>query len=367
MPADSSSSPGGLRTATSARRLVALAMWSACKHWCPRCGPPDAERAQRRSCWFSAESAEAAQWKTGSETRPQCALVSWTWYPQPYLSVKCPNTQTPKVPHHICILRIQSYLNYWANLGKQRSLFFYFLHTVGHQPLHCLGAVLVEPAKIWGSISTAHHEDDLKKETVEQTSLNTETNSPLLLCQALCRSPDLGCWCVSREAPRSSVHTAQCHRSRHQTGSWTGCYPAFGLPLEPMRTKYVSPWVMDSRDIQEPTSQRGVQALAQGSSSPKTKPLGSGLCCLKLINQIPKTVHKCCQVCTQLWAGTCIVLRKLCGASFLTIHSTEPVGCSTCWEPLQRDFTVAKPKSPIFTVRPSWRNISQCLLRRLTV
>lgn len=42
----------------------------------------------------------------------------------------------------------------------------------------------------------------------------------------------------------------------------------------------------------------------------------------------------------------------------LTIHRMEPLGCSTCWEPLHRDFTVAKPKSPIFTVQPSWRKIS---------
>lgn len=36
----------------------------------------------------------------------------------------------------------------------------------------------------------------------------------------------------------------------------------------------------------------------------------------------------------------------------------DPLGCSTCWEPLHRDFTVAKPKSPILTVQPSWRKIS---------
>lgn len=43
----------------------------------------------------------------------------------------------------------------------------------------------------------------------------------------------------------------------------------------------------------------------------------------------------------------------------LTIHNMDPLGCSTCWEPLQRYFTVAKPKSPIFTVQPSWRKISE--------
>lgn len=42
----------------------------------------------------------------------------------------------------------------------------------------------------------------------------------------------------------------------------------------------------------------------------------------------------------------------------------EPVGCSTCCDPLHLDFTVARPKSPIFTVRPSWRNISKQLLRK---
>ncbi len=42
----------------------------------------------------------------------------------------------------------------------------------------------------------------------------------------------------------------------------------------------------------------------------------------------------------------------------LTIHSIEPDSCSNWWEPLQRDLTVARPKSPIFTVRSSWRKIS---------
>lgn len=39
------------------------------------------------------------------------------------------------------------------------------------------------------------------------------------------------------------------------------------------------------------------------------------------------------------------------------IHRIDPVGCSTCWEPLHRDLTVARPKSPIFTVSPSCKNI----------
>lgn len=53
------------------------------------------------------------------------------------------------------------------------------------------------------------------------------------------------------------------------------------------------------------------------------------------------------------------------GNVLLTIHRMEPVGCSTCWDPLHRDLTVARPKSPIFTVRPSWRNISGVLLKKL--
>lgn len=51
-----------------------------------------------------------------------------------------------------------------AYLGEQGPLFFNFLHTVSHQPLHCFGAVLVQLAKIWGRIPSAHHEDDLSKE-----------------------------------------------------------------------------------------------------------------------------------------------------------------------------------------------------------
>lgn len=42
----------------------------------------------------------------------------------------------------------------------------------------------------------------------------------------------------------------------------------------------------------------------------------------------------------------------------LTIHSTEPEGCSKGWAPLHRVFTVARPKSPIFTVSPSCRKMS---------
>lgn len=43
----------------------------------------------------------------------------------------------------------------------------------------------------------------------------------------------------------------------------------------------------------------------------------------------------------------------------LTIQSMEPLGCSTCCDPLQRVFTVARPKSPIFTVNPSCRKMSE--------
>lgn len=57
--------------------------------------------------------------------------------------------------------RVLKQLDGRQDLGKQRSLFFDFLHTVSHQPLHCLGAVLVEPAEIRGCIPTAYHEDDL--------------------------------------------------------------------------------------------------------------------------------------------------------------------------------------------------------------
>lgn len=42
----------------------------------------------------------------------------------------------------------------------------------------------------------------------------------------------------------------------------------------------------------------------------------------------------------------------------LTIHRMDPLGCSTCLEPLHRAFTVARPKSPILTVQPSCRKIS---------
>lgn len=42
----------------------------------------------------------------------------------------------------------------------------------------------------------------------------------------------------------------------------------------------------------------------------------------------------------------------------LTIHKMDPLGCSTCCEPLHRDLTVARPKSPILTVQPSCRKIS---------
>lgn len=49
----------------------------------------------------------------------------------------------------------------------------------------------------------------------------------------------------------------------------------------------------------------------------------------------------------------------------LTIHNMDPEGCSTWWEPLHLAFTVAKPKSPIFTVRPSCRKMSAFWLKQL--
>ena len=36
----------------------------------------------------------------------------------------------------------------------------------------------------------------------------------------------------------------------------------------------------------------------------------------------------------------------------------DPDGCSKFWFPLQRDLIVAKPKSPILTVKSSWRKMS---------
>lgn len=35
------------------------------------------------------------------------------------------------------------------HLGEERPLLLHFLHTVSHQPLHGLGAVLVELAEVW--------------------------------------------------------------------------------------------------------------------------------------------------------------------------------------------------------------------------
>uniref|UniRef100_A0A0E9V8N9 Uncharacterized protein n=1 Tax=Anguilla anguilla TaxID=7936 RepID=A0A0E9V8N9_ANGAN len=46
------------------------------------------------------------------------------------------------------------------------------------------------------------------------------------------------------------------------------------------------------------------------------------------------------------------------------IQRMEPDSCSNWCEPLQRDFTVARPKSPIFTVRSSCRKML-LLLRSL--
>lgn len=46
-----------------------------------------------------------------------------------------------------------------------------------------------------------------------------------------------------------------------------------------------------------------------------------------------------------------------------TIHNIEPDGCSKFWFPLHLDLMVAKPKSPTFTVKSSWRKMSDTKLR----
>lgn len=50
-------------------------------------------------------------------------------------------------------------------------------------------------------------------------------------------------------------------------------------------------------------------------------------------------------------------------AVLLTIHRMDPDGCSTWCEPLHLAFTVARPKSPIFTVSPSCKKMSTLLSR----
>ena len=47
----------------------------------------------------------------------------------------------------------------------------------------------------------------------------------------------------------------------------------------------------------------------------------------------------------------------------ITIHRMDPDGCSHPCSPLHLVFTVAKPKSPTFTVKSSNRNISNQPLR----
>ena len=45
-------------------------------------------------------------------------------------------------------------------------------------------------------------------------------------------------------------------------------------------------------------------------------------------------------------------------SDFLFGNTISPVGCLTCWESCHLALTVARPKSPIFTVKlSSWRNI----------
>lgn len=50
----------------------------------------------------------------------------------------------------------------------------------------------------------------------------------------------------------------------------------------------------------------------------------------------------------------------------LTIQRMDPEGCSTWCEPLHLAFTVARPKSPIFTVRPSCKKMSALQSRNYT-
>lgn len=57
--------------------------------------------------------------------------------------------------------------------------------------------------------------------------------------------------------------------------------------------------------------------------------------------------------------GNYICWNKHTTSPLLTIHRIDPDNCSNWWDPLHRDFTVARPKSPIFTVRSSWRKISK--------
>lgn len=51
-------------------------------------------------------------------------------------------------------------------------------------------------------------------------------------------------------------------------------------------------------------------------------------------------------------------------AMLLTIQRMDPEGCSTWWEPLHLALTVARPKSPIFTVSPSCKKMSTPLSRK---
>lgn len=49
----------------------------------------------------------------------------------------------------------------------------------------------------------------------------------------------------------------------------------------------------------------------------------------------------------------------------LTIQRMDPDGCSTWCEPLHLALTVARPKSPIFTVSPSCKKMSTPLSRNV--
>lgn len=77
------------------------------------------------------------------------------------------------------ILRSCYMLRKATYLRKQRSFFPNFLQTICYEPLHCFGAVLVQLAEVWRSISSANHENNLKK---EQPVGSRELKPKKLLC-----------------------------------------------------------------------------------------------------------------------------------------------------------------------------------------
>ena len=105
--------------------------------------------------------------------------------------------------------------------------------------------------------------------------------------------PDHDCWCSCRAVDRWTVRTAPLHMRTRPTGTCTGYPPSCVSPPEPDRT---------------------ADRCYHGDGGP--------------------------------------VRREQ-----LTIQRMEPVGCTNWWDPLHLVFTVAKPKSPIFTVSSSDRNM----------